>query len=158
MKQADPGSLPVLQRLLIIGSSEIGSLLPDIDEPNSKAGRKVKPVSSLIKSAAGHRGVFHSPFIVILLYAVLEAVKTALLKTQPSLNHLYFISVYDAITTGFICGYISHLFLDMLNARGIPLLWPLSNRRFHLLKLRTNRDEGIVIVLMIDLTIMCQTF
>ena len=33
----------------------LGSLIPDIDEPNSTAGKKMKPISKGIKFLFGHR-------------------------------------------------------------------------------------------------------
>ena len=51
---------------LMTTSALVGSLLPDIDEPNSFIGKKVKPISKIIKWTAGHRGLFHT-FLICLI-------------------------------------------------------------------------------------------
>ena len=57
---------------IVTVASAFGSLLPDIDEPNSKIGQKVKIISGLIKSTFGHRGLMHSLLMTVLLFISLE--------------------------------------------------------------------------------------
>lgn len=88
----------------------IGSIIPDIDAPNSKVGKALKPISKTIevlskpfhKTDENHRGIFHD-----LGFAVILAV----------LSYFYF-----PVLFGFFIGVLSHLILDALNPSGVPFL------------------------------------
>lgn len=86
----------------------VGSLLPDIDHPASWVGRRLRPVSTAISGAFGHRGITHSAIAVVTLVLLLE-------------HGGYTRSVTSALAVG----YLSHLAADMLTPRGLRLLWPL---------------------------------
>lgn len=64
-------NLPPKEKLITMavmtGACAFGSLLPDIDEPSSYVGKRVKPISTVIKSTSGHRWLWHSPFLDLLL-------------------------------------------------------------------------------------------
>ena len=62
--------LPVTNPLYL-GLAVAGSLLPDIDHPQSWVGRRSRPISTAIASAFGHRGVTHSAIAVFALVAVM---------------------------------------------------------------------------------------
>src|ERR1700733_9049139 len=85
-----------------------GSLLPDIDHPNSWVGRRSRPVSTAIAAALGHRGFTHSAVAVIGLVVLL-------------LHAGYRQGMVSALAVG----YLSHLGADMLTPRGLRLAWPL---------------------------------
>lgn len=110
---------PALTSTLIAGAS-LGSLLPDIDNCQSAIGNKIKPVSFLTQILIGHRTVFHAPVLYIILYIMFT-------QTAPALI---------PIINGIAIGIASHLFLDMLNPAGIPLLWPIS-KRYRILSIRS---------------------
>lgn len=80
------------------------TLLPDIDLPESKLGKKIWPFSLIINIFFGHRGILHSIFIplafVIIGYIV----------------NLPWIGIALA------GGYIVHLCMDMLTPSGIRFL------------------------------------
>ena len=86
----------------------VASLLPDVDLPPAKIGRLFWFVSVPLERRFGHRTLTHS---AVMLLAV-AALAAPLWLIQP----LY----YGAV----IGGYWSHLWLDMLNIRGIDLFWP----------------------------------
>jgi len=86
----------------------IGSVLPDIDHPKSKIGKKVKIIGFLFE----HRGFFHSILFLILIYFI----------SVTFLRNNYFI-------LPLIIGYSSHLFIDCFNHKGIMPLHPLSRLR-----------------------------
>lgn len=93
-------------------ASAIGSLLPDVDTPNSKLGMKFLG-SQVANRIFGHRGFTHSLMGCVLFVGALSlALPKGIVK-------------YIGI------GYISHLVADMLNPAGIPLLWP-KKARFRL--------------------------
>ena len=82
--------------------------LPDADLPPSKIGRLFWFVSAPLERRFGHRTLTHS---VVGLLAV-----AALASPLWLLNPLYFWAVMG--------GYGSHLWIDMLNIRGVDLFWP----------------------------------
>jgi len=86
----------------------VSSLLPDIDLPPSKIGRLFWFISVPLERRFGHRTLTHS-FIVILAVAALS---WPLSLIQP---------LYWGCVVG---GYWSHLWIDMLNIRGVDLFWP----------------------------------
>lgn len=88
----------------------IASALPDIDSHKSKIGRNIKPVSFLINLFFRHRGIFHSPFVLILISMLIAII-----------NH--------EIAIAFFIGYLSHLVLDSLTPSGIMLFYPFSKKR-----------------------------
>lgn len=93
----------------VIGIS-FGSLLPDIDEPNSYIGRRSFGLASYINKKYGHRGITHSLFawsfvsIICLLYPI-------------------------PLTLGVSLGYLFHLVGDFFSVRSIPIFAPLNNKR-----------------------------
>jgi inner membrane protein len=91
-----------------LGLAVAGSLLPDIDHPQSWIGRRARPLSTAIAAALGHRGITHSALAVVALVALL-------------LHEGYQRDGVSALAVG----YLSHLAADMLTPRGLRLAWPL---------------------------------
>lgn len=109
------------------------ALLPDLDAPRSKIRslalgpfRPLDPLGDLLHGAWGHRGPLHS-LLGLSVFGLLGALPPALLWGW----------VYGAAA---FLGYASHLALDAMTLRGVPLLpargkdgrWGLRRRR-HLL-------------------------
>lgn len=94
---------------LFIAFIFIGSIVPDIDNPNSRLGRKLPVISHLIKFTLGHRGIFHSLWPLFLISFLLS-------------------SINIEISIGLFIGYLSHLFLDALTISGVRFLYPLKFR------------------------------
>ena len=86
----------------------VASLLPDIDLPPSKIGRLFWWLSVPLERRFGHRTLTHS---LIVLSAV-AALTAPLAAIRPQ---------YWGCVVG---GYWSHLWIDMLNVRGVDLFWP----------------------------------
>ncbi len=84
------------------------SLLPDVDLPSSRIGRLFWFLSAPLERRFGHRTLTHSLLTLTLLAVV----------TYP-LTWIQF--PYWGCAVG---GYGSHLWLDMLNVRGVDLFWP----------------------------------
>ena len=99
----------------VAAATIIGSLLPDIDHPGSKLGRRV-PVISHIMYLFGHRGVTHSLLFVLILAAA---------------GHFVWLPAY-----GLALGAAVHIAADMLTPSGVPLFWP-HGRRYSLFGFRT---------------------
>ena len=84
------------------------SLLPDVDLPPAKIGRLFWFLSGPLERRFGHRTLTHS---LVALSAV-AALSGPLMAIHP----LYCWAV--------VGGYWSHLWIDMLNIRGVDLFWP----------------------------------
>lgn len=101
---------PETATLFILGGL-IGGIFPDIDNPTSFMGQLSSPISTIIgkinkilgKVGSNHRGILHDP----LLY-----------MSGLVLSYLYF-----APLVGFFIGCLSHIFLDMFNPKGVPVLF-----------------------------------
>lgn len=117
--------LPAAGVALLAGAA---SLLPDIDHPRSRAARKLGPARGAPGWLLGHRGVTHS----LLALAALAGVCWLLLPMPAA--------------SAVAAGYGSHLLLDALTPRGVPLLWPLGTR---LRTPLTARSGGIVDLLLL---------
>jgi len=104
LQQPDP-------QFALLSATLVGSILPDIDEPNSYAGRRNKGTSHLIKAVFGHRGITHSILGLAVLSALIYAV---IYYYQLDIQYLYFFNI----------GYLSHILSDLLTKSGVPLLYP----------------------------------
>ncbi len=91
-----------------LGLAVAGSLMPDADHPKSWAGRRLRPLSTVIAAVFGHRGVTHSLLALFGCWAALR---------------------HGAVPRGWaapvVTGYLSHLFADLLTPGGLRLAWPL---------------------------------
>ena len=114
--------------VLILGAS-LGSLMPDIDHPHSKMGRRRKRLSKIVSKTCGHRGWTHTLLALILILGGLFYI-------------VYRLPVYQELigcwSLGFGLGYLSHLILDTFTAQGTPLFKPFSSKNISLTKIKSN--------------------
>lgn len=93
-----------------IGGSALVSLLPDIDE--RRASLSLQPganiISRIVTIFFKHRGFTHSLLAVLILFLTLK-----------NLNFL------PILIWTWTLVYLSHIFLDMFNLKGVQLFWPL---------------------------------
>lgn len=101
------------QSALIVGAAALGSLLPDIDHPQSMLSGWI-PGAGLLSLFTRHRGITHSLLFCILLPAVLW-------YAMSSAGNLAIPYIYPL---GLVLGMCSHLLSDMLTPAGVPLLYP----------------------------------
>ena len=91
-----------------------GSLLPDIDNHNSKIGRKFPGFSRVAEFLMGHRGIYHSLFgcgaTLLVFYGIFK---------------IFSITSGPVFLTALAVGFLSHLFLDTLTTKGIHWFKPL---------------------------------
>jgi inner membrane protein len=134
------GSRPVLAVPVALAVVAFGSLLPDIDHPDSSlANEKVigvpifLPFAWVIGKLFGHRGVTHSLLAVVGLIALgkvsqlpWEAMNLGWLRAAGEA----FRYVWTDLNLGWLIvwGYAWHLASDALTRSGIPLFWPLPSR------------------------------
>lgn len=136
----------LLSSTLIVSGATIGSLAPDVDHPESKVGRKfiLKPISIFINKVFGHRTITHS--VVMSIFMTIILLSSTLLFTGIS-NF-----IYSNIIIGFCVGWFSHLLLDLLTVKGIPVFYPFIKKKYNLLRFKTNKDEEFVSILVILIT------
>jgi inner membrane protein len=109
----------------------VGSVLPDIDHPQSWIGRRIGLISRLLASVVGHRGITHSLFAVALGIYLLHQNR-----------------IGGVVTTPLVIGYVSHLAADFLTPGGLRLAWPL--RRIYRLPLcRTGSITEVAFVALV---------
>ena len=101
----------ILTRLFFLGVALIGALMPDVDTPESKFGKKTGPLAHIFRFLAGHRGIFHSAFAAIFFAGLVWFI----------VNPMY--------GTALFIGYASHLLIDGFTKSGINYLHPISNFR-----------------------------
>ncbi|HLC64787.1 MAG TPA: metal-dependent hydrolase [Candidatus Nanoarchaeia archaeon] len=100
---------PSSDAVLFIALAIFFGALPDIDTSKSKIGRKFPLISTIIGFFFGHRGIFHTVYIPILLFV---------------LSSYYF---GFSLSAAILVGYISHLIGDALTIQGIKPFQPLHN-------------------------------
>jgi len=146
------GSIAVVESGIFMLSSMVTALLPDVDEKNSKAGRKlfiipvtlgiiktvllfmelftfgyIKKKIREIRKALNHRGIFHWLFTwgILSLIVCLFGIRIySLVDGSGYSNTLLLLLV---LVVGFIPGYFSHIMLDLISGK-IQLLAPFNKR------------------------------
>ena len=130
--------------LIYIGGALAGSLFPDIDHKGSYIGRRMKITSGIVSSFFKHRGATHSPIImggfVYLLYLLSRA--------------FFPLDIIPILLSGFFVGIMSHILLDMITKGGVPLLYPLTDKKINLTNIKTGSNgENFVLFLMVIILI-----
>ncbi len=100
-------SLFDLNKYLFVSLVLFAGILPDIDYPRSKIGKKLRAVSVPIKFLFGHRGIFHSVFMAGII----------------SLVVWWF---FDRLWIPVFIGYTSHLIIDGFTKLGVNLIHPFN--------------------------------
>ncbi len=135
---------------IVIGGAIIGSLLPDIDHTKSKISRTTVAtsfVSHIIHMITKHRGVFHTPIFVLIIWILMNLVNIFVQFPMQEFMKLF--------TMGFIPGMLSHLVLDSLNPGGIMWLYPIKSKYYHILNIKTGSIlEAILAVILIIILII----
>lgn len=125
---------------LVVAGAALGSLLPDIDHKNSTISKKHKITSWIMTHLFEHRGFTHAPLIQMLFVAIL-------FYLGKNLGGVIGYS-YLGFVVGLGIGILSHTLLDWLTVGGVPLLYPFTKRRFHLMSLKTSKhSKGMAIFL-----------
>ena len=98
----------------------VGSKIADADMSQSEYGHKYPIVAKIFT----HRGMTHTSIAVLLQLMLLKA-------TGVTPNAV--IQIIQSAFFGFILGYWMHLFADLHNGQGIPLLFPLIRKKISLM-------------------------
>ena len=119
---------------LCAGAAVLGALLPDLDAGEATIHHELGPVTGLIRlglevCGVQHRGVLHSGLATIVV-----------LGLATLIGGWY---GYADVGLALGLGYFSHVVLaDALTISGVPLVWPVSARRCHLLPRRFRIRTG----------------
>lgn len=95
----------------VVGTTALFSLFPDICHAGSKLGKRIWPISSMIRLLFGHRTLTHSVIFVLLTSVILLLLDVQMLFVKCA-----------------VIGMFSHLLLDMLTPRGVILFFPFSKK------------------------------
>jgi membrane-bound metal-dependent hydrolase YbcI (DUF457 family) len=128
----------------------LGGLAPDIDAGDSAIRHELGVAGSLTTlglKAVGvkHRGLTHYGLTTLLVMAVSLAAGRAL--------------GYADVGLAFGLGYFSHVAIaDAMTQHGVPLWWPLSDRKFHLLpgmlRIRTGGLIEVLVSILVGLLLV----
>lgn len=127
------GLLPAVSRgdyttgqfLFTMSGLTIGSLLPDIDHPQSIIARQIPLVGGLVGNLAGHRGFFHSIMGIASIFVLLATLvgfstdSLSALGIDTGQIPLHFVA-------GMFVGYFLHIMADMLTVSGVKLFYPVK--------------------------------
>jgi inner membrane protein len=112
----------------------IGTIFVDIDSTKSKIGHYwfFRPIQWVFS----HRGMIHS-----LLFCLVLSLVVYLFNKNAGI--------------GFLIGYLSHLFMDLITKEGICLFWPASSTKFSLFGIKVG---GIIEEIMFVLLLLFDIF
>ena len=100
---------------IVAVTTMVGSLLPDIDHPESFLGRRLRLISKPVYRWFGHRTLTHSLFFMAGVTSVLAYCQ------------------FEEAGIGLGLGILSHILLDFLSlGSGVALLYPLYPKRIYL--------------------------
>lgn len=117
-----PESLNVMTLVAALVASDVGALIPDMDQASNKLW-DLLPVGDQLgkvfrKIFLGHRTLSHSLLGLYLIYKILSWFLYKVLNPSFVDPRIILISI--------MVGYISHLILDIFTKDGLPLLFPLK--------------------------------
>lgn len=99
----------------------VGGLLPDIDHSGSKATKSAGIFGTILSKCLNHRGITHVPLFWCLCYGL----------------SAYYLPQWYLVTLPLFLGCLSHIFLDALTPKGVPLLAPFVSKKIHFLSIKT---------------------
>ena len=166
------GGSTTIMPLLGIPAAALGSLMPDIDIENSKMSNRIPFFKGMLK----HRGITHTLLFVILAWlgiqshysivatGIIGALMGLLIGITCAKGKILFTSVGTAIAFtsaalampgliaalmfGLSVGWAGHIFEDLLNKKGCPILFPISKSHVHFLSIKTRSwQETIFLIL-----------
>lgn len=113
------GDYSIEQYSLVMVGLVIGSLLPDLDHPQSTISRMIPIVGGLLSRLTRHRGILHSIMGVTICWLVCVGLMIpAVAVTQDARLSAH-------IFAGMMIGYVLHVVADSLTKGGVRLFYPL---------------------------------
>lgn len=114
------GDFSIEQYGLIMVGLVIGSLLPDLDHPQSTISQHIPIVGCLISSLTRHRGILHSLLGVVVFYFLCGVLMIPAVAATGNPR------IAASLPAGLLMGYVFHIGADMLTKGGVRLLYPLK--------------------------------
>lgn len=112
-----------------------GSYGPDIDHHATSLGHKHPFISRHLT----HRGITHTLLVPAILVGIIYLCFT------------YNVTIIPDLLFGYLVGWIVHIIADMFNTTGVPILWPLTNKKISLGPFVTGTwHENLFIILWIS--------
>ena len=137
------GGVEIYSTVGVLGTL-IGSIAPDWDLKSMHFTRGKKGIArgvAKLKTKAvnsvtgGHRGITHT----LLIPAIVTYVEYLLIPLTLSIPILF--NIGYSVLFGAIVGYLLHLYADLYNGKGVPILWPIIKKKISIADLPS---EGIV--------------
>ena len=113
---------------LTVTAGAIGGVLPDLDHRKSKVTQKFGIFGFFSSRLFRHRGLLHTPVFYLIV--------SLLLSICAGQSTLIQLTIF-----GLLAGEMSHLLLDAMTPKGIPLLSPFYRRHISLLPIQT---DGVI--------------
>lgn len=116
-------------------TAAVGSWLPDLDtrsmhytQGKKGVARKVAQVKTKAVNSVtgGHRGLTHTLVFPAIFMAVLYYISISF-TSMPA-----FSSLIGSLVFGVLAGWTIHIFADLFNGKGCPLLWPFIKTKIHI--------------------------
>ncbi|MGL4369897.1 MAG: metal-dependent hydrolase [Spirochaetota bacterium] len=104
--------------------TSMAALIPDIDHPESMAGRLCPSLSRRIMQKYGHRTITHSLFAILAVSIVLSPL--IILSFFSPFSKIGFVAIYFSL----LLAYSSHIFIDLFNRAGVKLLAPVTQKEY----------------------------
>lgn len=106
-------SINVLASPATLAAVIFGSIIPDVDNPKSLAGKIFYPIAKLIHKKAGHRTLTHSLLCIVLVAFVSSTIEKTFLNQMT-------------ISVILTCAWFFHILLDTFTLQGVQLMFPFS--------------------------------
>lgn len=168
----------VESQLILVISSAIGSLIPDLDHPKSKLNQKLLFINNNLYRALFYlsiSGVFmylyfsieNKFFMLLGLVSCLVGVSSHRSFTHSIIGFLLASSIIGmstfkfnlpSIYTGFVVGYALHLIADSFTPRGIRLFYPIKANISFPITIKTNSKAEKIIFSLLSIYCICLLF
>ncbi len=138
--------LNIASAAFTIVAASIGSLMPDIDHPQSMistSNKTTRIASASLSAVTKHRGFTHTLVFLAIIVGLCNYICTR-----------YF-PQYSNLPAAVCAGMLSHLLLDTFNEKGIMWLWPLSKYPFHVACVRTGSQAEQVLRFPLNVAATC---
>ncbi len=169
---------PVESQLVLVISSAIGSLVPDLDHPKGKLNQKLLLIKNNLYRALFYLslgGIFMylyfskemKPFLLLGIVSLFIGISNHRGFTHSIIGFLAFASIarictldygLSSVYFGFTIGYLSHLIADFFNPKGIRLFYPLNVNVSSPITINTNSKTEKIIFLLLSIYCICLLF
>lgn len=128
--------------IALVPMAPVGGLKSDMDMEGNPSARgqgwmiKIAQKIPFLGRFFEHRGATHTGIIPVIGYMLAASLAAGGVNLA--------VMVLVSCILGWIIGYVSHIFIDTLNGKGTPCLWPVYWKRIHILNISTGTyQEGL---------------